>query len=486
MSRWTNRFSHLWAPGPVAPARRVQPAPSGLVDARGRPARSALGPKEGPSRTDASRRGVLRGMLGGGLVTVGLPWLEIFAGRAAFAADSLYPQRFGIWFWGNGNNPDRFIPSSDGEDWELSDELAPFASVKDLITVITGMAVKVPNYIPHWSGAGGLLTGFDAVGDDEDWTVSGPTIDQIVADEIGETTIYKSIEVGLETDEVFSFTGPNARNPGESDPYTLFERIFGSTFREPGEDTEPDPRLGYRRSVLDAVMGDIQSLQGTLGSEDKVRLEAHLEGVRALETRLARLQEDPPDLESCTRPDEPSADYPDIDGRPQISARAEALHDILAMAMACDQTRVFHFQVSKPVSNLMFPGASDGHHNLTHDEPVPQEEVHHITTQIMTELAYFVEKLNSIPEGEGTLLDSCCIMATSEHGEARTHDIRDIPIILAGGAQGAIKQGIHYRSYTEENAGKVTLSLLRAMGINAVSWGDGDTYTEDGLSDIEA
>lgn len=485
--RWTSRFAHLWAP-PRALRRAgevIEPVSTGLVDAQGRPARPALRTAGPARRQGPSRRGVMRGLLGGSVVTVGLPWLEIFAGRSA-RAESLYPLRFGVWFWGNGNRPERFVPEGEGEDWELSEELAPLANVKDYLTIVSGMAVKVPNYIPHWSGAGGLLTGLDAVGDDEDWTVSGPSIDQMVADEIGEATIYKSIEVGLETDEVFSFTGPNARNPGESDPLTLYERIFGETFREPGEDTEPDPRLGYRRSVLDAVMTDIGALQSTLGSEDQVRLEAHLDGIRDLEKRLAKLQEDPPDLESCTRPEEPEASYPDVDGRPDIESRARALHDVMAMALACDQTRVFHFQISKPVSNLMFPGVSDGHHNLTHDEPAPQEEVHEITVHIMEQLAYFLEALASIPEGEGTLLDNCCIMGTSEHGEAQTHDIRDIPIILAGSAQGALKQGVHYRSYTEENAGKVTLSLIRAMGINAVSWGAEDTYTEDGLGDIEA
>ena len=459
MRRIPHRLQHLFAPGPRRP--------------------NARGP---------SRRGLLKGLLGGSLVMLPLPWLEIFASKRAMAGgDSLYPVRFGVWFWGNGNRPDQWMPTGEGQgdEWSLSEELAPLINVKDYLSVITGMAVKVPNYIPHWSGAGGLLTGLDAVGDDDDWTVSGPTIDQMVADEIGGDSIYKSIEVGLETDEVFSFTGPNARNPGESDPYTLYERIFGDTFRAPGEEGVVDPRLGYRRSVLDAVMTDINALEANLGSADKIRLEAHLDGVRDLEQRLARLQEDPPDLESCERPETPEVEYPDVDGRVQITARAQAVHSLLAMALACDQTRVFHFQISKPVSNLMFPDATDGHHNLTHDEASPQPEVNAITVQIITELAFFLEKLQSIPEGEGSLLDNCAILCTSEHGEAQTHNITNIPIVIAGGAGGTLQQGVHYRSYTEENAGKVTLSLLRAVGVNASSWGDNDTYTTTGLSEIE-
>jgi len=449
-----------------------------------RPARAA---HTGPARPGPSRRGVLRGVLGGGLVTLPLPWLELFVPRAAFAASaSLYPVRFGVWYWGNGNRPDNWVPVGEGDQWELSEELTPLANVKSRISVVSGMGVKVPNHIPHWSGAGGLLTGLDAVGDDSDWTVAGPTIDQMVAAEIGRETVFKSIEVGLETDEVFSFTGPNARNPGETDPFTLYERIFGDTFRAPGEEGVVDPKLGYRRSVLDAVMGDITALQGSLGASDKARLEAHLDGVRDLENRLALLQEDPPDLESCSRPEAPDTSYPDVDGLFPITARAQAMHDLMAMAMACDQTRVFHFQISKPVSNLMFPGATDGHHNLTHDEPSPQPEVNNITVQIITELAYFLEKLATIPEGEGVLLDNAAILCTSEHGEAQTHSITDIPILIAGGGGGTLRQGIHYRSYTEENAGQVTLSLLRAVGVNAASWGAEDTYTTDGLSEIEA
>jgi hypothetical protein len=476
--RILQRLSWLWQPrGLVAPS--VGPA---RPIARSR----ALGPLAGPVPTSPSRRGMLRGVMGGTAFAVGLPWLEIFAGRQAHA-DTLFPPRFGVWFWGNGNRPDQWMPTGEGygDDWSLSEELAPLINIKHKLSVLTGMAVKVPNYIPHWSGAGGLLTGMDAVGDDDDWTVQGPTIDQIVANEIGTSTIFKSLEVGLETDSVFSFTGPHARNPGETDPFTLYTRIFGPTFREPGEEGIVDPSLGYRRSVLDAVMQDVSDLQAEVGTEDRRRLEAHLDGIRDLEQRLARLQEDPPDLESCERPTEPEASYPDVDGRVQVSARAMAVHDVMTMALACDQTRVFHFQISKPVSNLLFPGAPDGHHNLTHDEAGTQPNVHNITLQIISELAYFLEQLDSVPEGDETLLDHCCILATSEHGEARTHDIRNIPMLVAGSAGGALAQDMHYRSYSEENAGKVTLTLLRALGINATSWGDEDTYTTDGLPALE-
>ncbi|MCB9766470.1 MAG: DUF1552 domain-containing protein [Alphaproteobacteria bacterium] len=435
-----------------------------------------------------TRRRVLRGFLGGGLVTVGLPWLEVFAGRSARAAcETGFPQRFGTFFWGNGNLPFRWTPTGEGEGeaWALSEQLQPLAALKDHITVVTGYAIKVPNISPHWSGAAGLLTGRALTGDDSSWAVAAPTLDQLLAAELGNETLYRSLEIGVDTDAVYSWSGPDARNFGETDPYTLYERLFGETFREPGGEGQVDPTLGYRRSALDAVMTDIADLQSELGASDRVRLEQHLDGVRDLELRLARLEEDPPELDSCVRPDAPSASWPDVDGRPDIIGRSRALADLLAMALACDQTRIFTFQFTKPLSNALLAGASDGHHNLTHNEGGEQAEVHDITLAIMAEFGYLLEALRAIPEGDETLLDHCMVLGTTEVSEGRTHSLDEVPLVLAGGGCGRIRMGVHHRTYSQESVGKVMLSVQRAMGLNAADWGDGDTYVTDGVSEIE-
>ncbi|MFT5680881.1 MAG: hypothetical protein ACI8RZ_001787 [Myxococcota bacterium] len=432
-----------------------------------------------------SRRRFLRGAFaGGGLVTVGLPALEIFAPRSAHAADSLFPQRFGLFFWGNGNRPDQWTPTGEGADWAVSEELAPLANLTDVISVISGMSVKVDNISPHWSGAAGLLTGQQVDGDDDDWTVAGPTIDQIIAAEIGDSTLYRSLEIGISSSGIFSFTGPNATNPAETDPFAFYERIFGETFRGPGEGGVVDPSLGYRRSVLDAVLSDVNEMQSQLGSNDRQRLEQHLDGIRELELRLARLSEDPPDLAACMAPKTPLEAYPDIDGRAQLSAKSRAMSDMLAMALACDQTRVFSFHFTPPLNNELFTDTSDGHHNLTHNESGDQPEVHSITVQVMEELAYLLEALRAVPEGEGSLLDNSIVLAASETSEGRTHALDEIPLIVAGGA-GRIAMGQHYRSYTQESASKVMLSLIRAMDVPAASFGAGESEATDGLSDIE-
>jgi hypothetical protein len=434
----------------------------------------------------SSRRGFLRGVLRtGGLVCVGLPWLELFAPSRAQACDGLFPQRFILWFWGNGNRPENWTPAQEGFDVELTGELAPLSAHAAKLAVVSGFATKVANAIPHWSGACGLMTGMPEVGGEDDWTVAGPTLDQLIASEIGGETIYRSVEVGVTTTSAFSYNGPNSQNPAEADPYALYERLFGETFREPGEGGLVDPSLGYRRSALDAVMEDLSSLESRLGSEDKQRLEQHLDGVRELETRLARLEEDPPEYEACERADEPLAEYPDIDGRPQIAEKNLAMARMVAMALACDQTRVVSYALSSALNNELWPDASDGHHNLTHHESGDQPEVDAIATYNMEQLAVLLDELDAVDEGEGTLLDNSLLMATSEVSEGRTHSLEDIPLLLAGGLCGRIVTGQHVRSYTAENINKPLLSVIRSFGISQGSWGAEDTLVSDGLSEIE-
>lgn len=426
-----------------------------------------------------NRRGFLKGLFAGGVATVGLPWLESTA-----RADDGFPARYVQWIWGNGNRPERWNPLSAGTDYALSDELLPLLGMKDRINVITGLSVLYPNNVPHWSGIGGLLTGDEVDGNDEDWFVRGKTLDQRVADGLGGATIYRSLEVGVSTTNAFSWNGPSAQNPAETDPFAVYERLFGPTFVEPGSGGLVDPKLGYRRSALDAVMADITSLTSRVSAADRQRLEQHFEGVRDLELRLARLQEDPPSYAACMQPDAPTSAYPDIEGRPQLQARHEAQARLVAMALACDLTRVVTVQWSEPVDNVLYPDASDGHHNQTHNEQGEQPEVHAITTHIMEGFAAFLETLDAIPEGEASLLDHSLVLGCSDVSEGRTHSLDEMPVVLAGSANGRLTTGQHVR-YNRRNSNGLGLTVLRAMGVNQNTFGEGDYTTSDGLSEIE-
>ena len=432
------------------------------------------------------RRRLLRGMLHGSLLTVGLPWLEIFSSKKAFAQEG-FPQRFGVFFWGNGNRPDVWNPTGEGvgDEWQLSETLSSLATFKDKLAVLSGFSVKVPNTMPHSSGNIGLFTGQAAVGHEDSWTVGGPSIDQLIAQEIGNDTVYRSLIPGCVANESTSWNGPNSRNPVDSDPFAFYERIFGPNFREPGEEGIVDPKLGYRRSVLDSLMADVSDLEQRMGAADKIRLEQHLDGIRELELRLARLQEDPPSLEACERPEAPLTEYPELDGRPQFAERNLVMSKMIAMALACDQTRVVNYSFTRQLNNHLFPDATDGHHNLTHHEPGTQPQVVAITKFCIEQYAVLLNELNAIQEGEGTLLDNCAFMACSEVSEGQTHSLDDMPLLIAGSASGKLQTNLHYRSYTQDNINSIMLSVIRAMGINIPSYGADDSYATDGLSILE-
>lgn len=434
------------------------------------------------------RRRFLRGLVAGSLVTVGLPWLELFAGRKAYGAtlcDDGFPRRLVVFLWGNGNRPELWTPAVTGPDYELPPELESLAPVRSKLSVVTGLSTKVDNISPHWSGAAGLLTGAQVVGTDDDWTVAGPTIDQVVAEAVGGETLYRSIQVGVDSTSCFSFAGPNAQNPAENDPAALYARLFGDSFIEPGKKGTVPPSLGWRRSALDAVMEDARALQGELGAADQERLERHLDGLRDLEARLQRLQEDPPDLAACERPLEPDASYPEVDGRPQLSAISRVMADMVAMSLACDQTRVVTFQFSPPLSNALYPDAPDGHHNLTHDEGEGQPTVDSITRYIVGELAYLLQAMDAVTEGDGTLLDHSLVLGASEVSEGRTHSLDEVPLLVAGGGCGRLVTGEHVRSNGQESSSKAMLSVLRAMDLNLASWGEDECETSDGFSALE-
>lgn len=433
-----------------------------------------------------TRRSVLRGMLGGAAVTVGLPFLESIARpRTAKAAPDGYPKRFGMFFWGNGVLPELWKPAAVGataEAWGLSPTLAPLAAHKKKLSVVSGLKVPIKNDIPHMSGPIGFLSPQGPAAADPS-AFGAATLDQVIAEVIGADSRFKSLEVGVQPGITgMSYAGPGALNPCETSPAALFQRVFGPEFVPPGSTPKENPTLALRKSVLDAVMSETTDLQKVLGASDKARLESHLDGVRSLEKRIQKLQETPPAIVGCKPPPAPKDAYPPVDGRPPLSEISRVMADITAMALACDQTRVFTYWFSGPVNNTLFPGATSGHHQLTHDEPSPQPQVAAILVQIMTELAYLLTALDSLPEGDGTLLDHCALLATTDCNLGRQHTLDNYPILVAGSANGALRPGVHV-----DGAGASTsyaaVTLARAMGVDLASWG-ADRVSK-GVSELE-
>jgi hypothetical protein len=242
-----------------------------------------------------SRRAVLRGAVAGGVATMGLPLLDCMLdghGEALAGGDAL-PTRFGLWFWGNGVRPERWVPSTQGANWTPSEGLAPLSDLVPYVSVISGCEIKTATH-PHHSGMTGVLTGrryhqLGVVRDTIVTTFASQSVDQIAADHYAEQTPFRSIEAGVTwfrgTDEGSTFqhlshNGPNNPNPAEYDVVSLYERLFALP-------TSADRTLA-RRSVLDAVGWKGDRLRTRLGANDLARMEQYLDSVRALELRRSR------------------------------------------------------------------------------------------------------------------------------------------------------------------------------------------------------
>ena len=433
-----------------------------------------------------SRRHVLRGFVTGSLVNIALPPLDIFFNHTGTAyADGRFPKRLLLFFWGNGVLPERWIPDTMGPNWRLSEQLQPLAAVKEDFTLISGMEVKVPNRLTHISGPAGLFSGADIkMYGPEDYTFTQPTFDQLIADHIGQQTRFRSLEVGVSPFvKGLSYNGPDSVNPPESDLTALFNRLFDSGFRVPGDEPIFDPKLALRRSVLDGVIADAKRLKKRLGAVDQHRVDQHLQSIRELERNIASLEAEPPNLAACQRPSRPP-EFSATEARPPMSARTNVLADLISMAFACDQTRVLSSWYTDPFSDVLFTEANAGHHQLTHDEPGDQPQVNAIIKHIMGDLASLIQKLKSIPEGDGNILDHTLLFATTDVSYGRSHQINEYPMILAGGG-GEYTMGIHHRYEFAENACNVTLSLMRSMGMPINSFGENNAQTSVGLPELE-
>lgn len=435
------------------------------------------------SRHSLQRRTFLRGALAaGGAVALGTPLLDAMLDEhgVAHAGGSPLPSRFGLWFFGNGVRPEHWVPAATGTEWSASSELAPLldAGLKPWLSVVTGCEIKTASH-PHHSGMTGMLTGmrYHQNGTTRDTIVStfaGPSVDVIARRWTQERTPtpFGSLELGVTrfrgTDEGTTFqhlshNGPNDPNPSEYSPLAVYRRLFAMT---------PDATLDLaRRSVLDAVSEQIRGLQPRVSSADRIRLERHYESVRAIELRLASSPL------ACAVPDEPTVLGDDPLGRERIAEQNEVMSQLCALALSCDLTRVFSMFFSTAGSGvIMWPvGASNGLHQINHDEGPPFNTVHAAVVFTMQQLARFLTILRETPDGAGNLLDTSSILATSELTEGWRHTNTDFPCVIAGRGNGRLRGGIHHRA-VGANTSHCGLTALRGAGIDVASFGSAEGH----------
>lgn len=438
------------------------------------------------------RRRVLRGALAGGAVSVGLPLLDCFlnGNGNALADGKPIPVRFGTWAWACGMNKNMFVPKKLGRDFDLPPEIEALGPLREKINLFTNFNTFRDGapLLCHTTGWVILRSGHAPLGMGDQ---PGETIDVTVAKKIGTTTRFPAITATATGDRrvTQSYENANSTNASEPSPLALYATIFGPEFQDPNAEVfHPSPRVMARKSVLSGVMDDVKKLHTLVGAEDKARLDQYFTGLRGLERQFELQLTKPEPRPACTPAKGLAKDPPVSMDAARVAERHALLTDLIAMAVACDQTRVFNMTYARGTASTTRPGYDKPHHVATHEEATDaqlgyQPNVSWFTCRAMESLAYFIEAFAKMKEGDGALLDNVLIYATTETAYARIHSVEGLPMFTAGRAGGRIKSGFHIDGGGSPNT-RLGYTALRALGLDVESWGHQSNNTSKEIGEI--
>ena len=427
-----------------------------------------------------SRRTFLRGAG----VTLALPFLDsmipaIAAGSARQAAAAAKPTRFGAIYFPHGAIMPKWTPATAGANFELSEILQPLKAFQSRINVISdlecALAYGSGATANHNRSAAAYLSGaFAKVGARPEL---GITVDQVIARKIGQDTPLPSLELMIEEASVncgdglscsyrdtISWQGPNAPLPMENNPQVIFERLFG----DGNTAAEREARRAQSISLLDSVLGEASALQRTLPASDRSRLDQYLTDVREIERRIQRAgRQLTPDLAVPPAPTGVPSD---------IEEHIKLMLDLQVLAWQADITRVSTLLLAKELSGAVYPKSNirDAFHTLSHHSNIQQNKDRFaiLNTYHVALFSYFLDKLQSAPDGDGTLLDHSLVLYGSGMSDGNQHNHTDLPIILAGGASGRLKGGRHIRNAAKTPIANLHLAILETMQVPAEKFGD--------------
>ncbi len=383
----------------------------------------------------------------------------------------------------------KWIPSAVGSNFILPEDTAVLESYRNQLAFFSGFDVKLDGVAnkPHVTGTLGLRTGIPVPNE----TVKAPTLDVLIGQRIGGDTRFRSLEVsacGLP--QSYSYHAAGSPNPSETSAAALYRRIFGEGFQDPNSVAfEPDTRLMVRRSVLSAVSDDRQKLMRSVGAADRRRLDEYFTSIRQIEQQLDLQFQPPAPVEDFSLPAKPG-DVPPGSEMEEVMATHRIMAELMARALQCNQTRLFNMLFSDTTSNLRRKGTTTTHHTLTHEEPDDkllgyQKECSYFATQSMVAWKEFLDAMAAIPEGDGTLLDNCMILAHSDCSIAKAHAVEGIPTMIAGNAGGAIKTGYHLAG-NGDSVARIGRSVQQAMGVQVEKWGHLSMETSRTISELVA
>ena len=432
------------------------------------------------------RRTFLRGVG----ATLALPLLDgmVPALSALRRTPARGAQRLFVGYVPNGIIMDQWTPLATGHGFDLPPTLAPLAPFKEQLLVLSGMASRPAMPLPgegtgdHVRAAASFLTGAHPKKTEGPDIRSGVSMDQIAAAALGHETQLTSLEIALDPNELIgaceagwscayantlSWRNDTTPLPMENKPRAVFERMFGDT-----DDTTPEARLARLRedrSILDSLIKEVGGLKQTLAPSDRTKIEQYLDAIRDIERRI-QVAEAQSDRELPTM-ERPSGGIPDT-----FAEHARLMFDLQVLAYQADLTRVITFMMSREVSPRTYPelGIPDPHHGLSHHQNNPRqiEKLARLNRYHIEQIAYFMERLASTPDGDGTLLDHVTMLYGSGISDSNQHLHTNLPVLLAGGGNGTFKGGRHVRYAADTPLTNFQLTVLDLLGVPTERLGD--------------
>lgn len=397
-------------------------------------------------------------------------------------------RRLGFVYMPMGCDVTRWTPPGEGETLEeLSPTLSSLAGVKDKVAIISNLELRNAYPGTHATSNASFLSAAKAKRTESTDYHLGTTVDQIAAQQLGQNTQLPSLELSMDLLSVvgqcdngyacvyqnnLSWSSPTTPLPAEAHPRLVFESLFG----EEGGAAERRASLRKRASLLDSVGEELTRLRNALGPGDRQRVDQYLACVRDVERRIQQAE--------LAAADQPLRDLDRPLGVPASYAEhARLMFDLQLLALQGDVTRVVTFQLARETSNRTYPeiGVADPHHLLTHhgNDPEKIAKVAKINQFHVSLFAEFLAKLQATPEGNESLLDHVLYLYGSGMGNPNVHDHVNLPIIVAGGAAGAMRGGRHLRFDEPTPLANLHLTLLDKVGARLDSFADSDGRVDD-------
>jgi hypothetical protein len=433
-------------------------------------------------RVHLSRRAMLRGIG----TAIALPALDSMVPACAAPQAYRSPVRLAFTYVPNGIFMKHWTPAQSGENFELPQTIAPLASFRRDILILTGLDSSQANDMgdgggDHARASSTFLSGVHPKKTEGADFRAAITADQIAAREVGSATRFPSLQLGLDNSRLvgecdvgyscaymnISWRGPQSPLPAESNPRLVFERLFGAD--DPNMDIAARARLQHSRiSILDLVRGDAERLNRTLGPGDRRKVDEYLDSIREVEKRIEHAGKDQvptdPGMEKPAGVPASFADY------------TRLMFDLEFIALKADLTRVVTFMMGRETSTRTYNeiGVPDPHHQLSHHRNNPEwiDKLAKIDRYHVELFVHFLERLRSTPDGDGTLLDHSMILYGSGISDGNRHSHENLPVLVAGHGGGSLKTGRHLAYPSGTPVTNLYLTLLDRMGVRPEKIGD--------------